>query len=87
MRAIVATPLKIHQPVRIVIADEQPIFRDGLRLLIETEPGFRIVGEIGNGSEAVARVRELDPDILLLGLAGGIPLLQTLRDVGAARMS
>ena len=87
MRAIVATPLKIQQPVRIVIADEQPIFRDGLRLLIETEPGFRIVGEIGNGSEAVARVRELDPDILLLGLAGGIPLLQTLRDVGAARMS
>src|SRR2546425_2200785 len=87
MRAIVATPLKIQQPVRIVIADEQPIFRDGLRLLIETEPGFRIVGEVGNGSDVVERVRELDPDILLLGLAGGIPLLQTLQDVGAPRTS
>ena len=81
MRATVATPLKIHQPVRIVIADEQPIFRDGLRLLIETEAGFRIVGEIGNGSDAVAQVQELDPDILLLGLAGGLPLMQTLQDV------
>src|SRR5206468_3970416 len=87
MKALVATPLKIQQPVRIVIADEQPIFRDGLRLLIETEPGFRIVGEVDNGSDAGARVRELDPDILLLGLAGGIPLLQTLDDrapVGSA---
>jgi DNA-binding NarL/FixJ family response regulator len=78
----VATPLKVEQPVRIVIADEQPIFRDGLRLLIETEPGLRIVGEIGNGSDAVALVRDLDPDVLLLGLTGELPL-KTLQEVAA----
>lgn len=77
-----ATPLKVEQPVRIVIADEQPIFRDGLRLLIETEPGLRIVGEIGNGSDAVALVRDLDPDVLLLGLTGELPL-KTLQEVAA----
>jgi DNA-binding NarL/FixJ family response regulator len=78
----VATPLKVEQPVRIVIADEQPIFRDGLRLLIETEPGLRIVGEIGNGADAVALVRDLDPDVLLLGLTGELPL-KTLQEVAA----
>lgn len=77
-----ATPLKVEQPVRIVIADEQPIFRDGLRLLIETEPGLRIVGEIGNGADAVALVRDLDPDVLLLGLTGELPL-KTLQEVAA----
>jgi DNA-binding NarL/FixJ family response regulator len=74
------------QPVRIVIADEHPIFRDGLRWLLETEPGLRIVGETASGSDAVDLIRDLNPDILLLGLAGQLPL-QTLQAVAATGTS
>src|SRR2546425_10351849 len=54
-----------RQPVHIVIADEQPIFRDGLRRLLETAPGLRIVGE-ADVSKVTALVQGLRPDILLL---------------------
>ena len=68
--------------VRIVIADDHAIFRDGLRRLLEAEPGFTVVGEAADGHEAVQRVLELKPDILLLDLAmpkvGGLDALQEL---------
>jgi two-component system, NarL family, nitrate/nitrite response regulator NarL len=53
----------------ILIADDHPIFRDGLRMLLETEPGFRVVGEAGGGEEAIELARQLKPDLLLLDLA------------------
>ena len=40
-------------PIRILIADDHPIFRDGLRKLLEAEPGFVVVGEAADGAEAV----------------------------------
>lgn len=55
--------------VRIVIADDHPIFRHGLRKLLEGEPGFAVVGEADNGEEAVRLTQKLTPDILLLDLA------------------
>ena len=54
---------------RILIADEHPIFRDGLKRLLETEPGLRVVGEAGDGVAALQMVRQLEPDLLLLDLA------------------
>jgi two-component system, NarL family, nitrate/nitrite response regulator NarL len=53
----------------ILIADDHPIFRNGLRMLLETEPGFRVVGEAGDGKEAIELARQLKPDLLLLDLA------------------
>jgi two-component system, NarL family, nitrate/nitrite response regulator NarL len=55
--------------VRIVIADDHPIFRDGLRRLLETEPRLRIVGETGDAMQVATLVRDLRPDILLFGLS------------------
>jgi two-component system, NarL family, nitrate/nitrite response regulator NarL len=57
------------QPVRILIADDHPIFRDGLKRLLESEGEFRIVGEACDGVEAVQLARQLLPEVLLLDLA------------------
>jgi two-component system, NarL family, nitrate/nitrite response regulator NarL len=72
-----------HQAVRIVIADDHPIFRDGLRKLLESEPGFAVVGEADNGLTAIRAVQALKPDLLLLDMAmpklGGIEALAALQ--------
>src|SRR5882672_2392280 len=57
------------QPIAIVIADDHPIFRDGLRRLLEAEPNFKVIGEAQDGGEAVKMARQLKPDVLLLDLA------------------
>jgi len=57
------------QQSRLVIDDEHPIFRDGLRRLLESEDDFKVLGEASDGSEAVKLARQLKPDILLLDLA------------------
>jgi two-component system, NarL family, nitrate/nitrite response regulator NarL len=57
------------QSTKILIADDHPIFRDGLRRLLESERGFKVVGEACDGFEAVDFVRKLKPEILLLDLA------------------
>ncbi len=73
-------------PIRIVIADDHPIFRDGLRRLLEADARFEVIGEAGDGQEAVSKVASLRPDILLLDLAmprsNGLQALQELIDLG-----
>lgn len=57
------------QPVRILIADDHPIFRDGLKRLLESEGEFKVIGEACDGVEAVTLARQLVPEVLLLDLA------------------
>src|SRR5437879_4552004 len=74
--------------VRIVIADDHPIFRDGLRRVLESEPGLEVLGEASDGAEAVKLARQWTRDILLLDLATPKhPGLEALRDLSAAGSS
>ncbi|HYK49690.1 MAG TPA: response regulator transcription factor [Terriglobales bacterium] len=73
---------KRSQTIRIVIADDHPIFRDGLRRLLEAEPGLKVIGEASDGNDAVKLARQLKPDVMLLDLAmPRQPGLEALRDL------
>ncbi len=70
------------QAIRILIADDHPIFRDGLTRLLESEPDFQVVGEAADGAEALELVQALKPDILLLDLAmHRVPGLEALKEL------
>lgn len=55
--------------VRIVLADDHQLFREAVRVLLDDEPDFEVVGEAGSGEEAVALTLRHEPDILLLDVA------------------
>jgi DNA-binding NarL/FixJ family response regulator len=55
--------------IRILLADDHAILRQGLRNMIEEEAGFQVVGEAADGFEAIEKARELKPDILVVDLA------------------
>ena len=71
--------------VRLLIADDHPIVRDGLKKLLLLEPDFEVIGEASDGREVLDKVRELDPDVLLLDLRmpnlDGLGALQALQQV------
>ena len=56
-------------PTKILLVDDHQMFRAGIRALIEAEDRFEVVGEASSGDEAVDRVRELKPDIVIMDLA------------------
>jgi two-component system, NarL family, nitrate/nitrite response regulator NarL len=74
-----------HQSVRILVADDHPIFRDGLRKLLEAEKDFKVIGEAADGGEAIEMAQQLKPDVLLLDLAmPRVPGLEALRQLGSS---
>lgn len=59
----------IPNTIRVLVVDDHAILRDGIRSLLERQPGFLVVGEASNGQEALAQVEALAPDIVLMDLA------------------
>ena len=78
--------------IRILIVDDHDLVREGIRTMLEQEPGLQVVGEVGDGQQAVRAVRELRPDVVLmdLNLPGGLGGLEAteaiLADFPATRV-
>ena len=77
-----APPESKKTMIRILIADDHPIVRDGLRKLLSLEDDFEVVAEASDGREVLDKVQECDPDVLLLDLRmpnlDGLATLQAL---------
>ena len=75
-------------PIRIAVADDHPVVREGLVAMLETQADFAIVGTAATGPDAVSIVHATEPDVLLLDLEmpglDGVAVLHQLRAVGAS---
>ena len=73
--------------IRVVLVDDQTLVRQGVRGLLELVPDIEVVGEASNGAEALEKVPQLKPDVLLLDIrmprVNGIAVLEALREAGA----
>ena len=71
--------------IRILVADDHKILRDGLRTLLSSEPDFEVVGEAENGALAIERAKALVPDVVIMDVAmpemNGIDATRAIREV------
>ncbi len=86
MKTLKPSPVRTkpaHSPVvRILLADDHPVVRIGVRNMLQTDEGFMVIGEAGDGDEAITQTLELLPDILLLDLnMPRLPGLEAMRAI------
>lgn len=75
----------MEQPVKLLLVDDHPIVRSGLRMLFLSEPSMQIVGEASSGQEAIDAVRRLQPDVVIMDVAmPGINGIEATRRIKAA---
>ena len=76
------------QPIKILLVDDHAMFRAGIKALIEAEERMKVIGEASSGDEAVDRVRELKPDIVIMDLAmPGSNGLEATRRISALELN
>lgn len=74
--------MSIETPIRIVIADDHDLFRDGMRAMLGAAAGITVVGEASDGDAALATTIAMGPDVLLLDVEmPGVPVLSTITRV------
>jgi NarL family two-component system response regulator LiaR len=72
-------------PIHVLLADDHTIVRSGVRALLSTEPDIEVVGEVGNGAEAVAQAEALRPDVILMDLVmPGLSGIEATRQITAS---
>jgi len=72
----------MERPIRIVLADDHPVVRIGVRNMLVEQDGFEVVGEATDGDEAITQTLELQPDILLLDVQmPRLPGLEAMRAI------
>lgn len=77
-----AAPAAAAANIRIVVADDHPVVRFGVKNMLVSEPGFEVVGEAEDGDDAITQTLELEPDILLLDVAmPRLPGLEAMRAI------
>lgn len=59
---------EIAEPIRVLLVDDQELFREGVRVIVDAQPGMEVVGTAADGLEAVQRVDELQPDVVLMDI-------------------
>ncbi len=73
----------MQETIRVLIAEDHAVVRAGLKALIATEPGLEVVGDVGDGLEAVIRAQTLRPDVILMDLSmprlDGINAIQQIK--------
>lgn len=73
------------ETIRILVADDHPVVREGLVMILETQPDFLVVGEAENGGDAVRMTAQLQPDVILLDLEmpelDGVEAMQQLQNI------
>jgi DNA-binding NarL/FixJ family response regulator len=80
-------PEETARVITLVVVDDHPVVRDGLRGMFDSAPGFEVLGEASNGVEGVELVTRLDPDVVLMDLrmpgGGGVAAITELAARGA----
>lgn len=73
--------------IRLIIVDDHPVVRDGLRGMLATDPGIEVVGEASDGEEAIGLAASVEPDVILMDLRmpglGGAAAIRALSEAGS----
>lgn len=79
-----AEPARAGRPARILLVDDQPLFRRAIATLVAEQPDFEVVGEATNGAEALEKARALQPDVIVMDIEmpvmNGVEAVRQVRD-------
>jgi two-component system response regulator NreC len=80
----------MKSPIRLLLVDDHTVLRSGLRMLLNSHENMVVVGEADSGEEALEKIKELKPDIVLLDISmpgmGGMTALQKIKEISEAKV-